>query len=459
LIGFGGKMKVTSKLLHFLLLFLFSFSTIWASTFNFDYAIFRGNESQNVIEVYLTIPRDMLDFVAVKEGFRSDAFIRIALSQDDNVVAMDEWEIYDEIADTTQNLSLETIPDIVVLNVPPGSYTLIVLVADLNTDQKFRQEKIIQIPTFPAAELALSDIQISNQFNRTSQSNKFSKYFGYDIMPMPSAIFGATNPMIYAFCEVYNLRYEETAPGEYEVQHKILDLDGNVVKDAGKKTKTMPGESSVEINGINIVSVPTGVYDYCITIKDLVSGQQCEHQKRFYVYKDQDLAAFERLLQQAALLDMSNSELEREFGPLEYLADKSYIDRFDQADKPQKVKMIVHFWDDAANISPIIPPLSVAEFDRRLQYANAHFATQKSQGWENDMGRVLIIYGFPSEVERHASTLNTRPYQVWNYYDLEGGVSFVFIERSGFGDMELVHSSARYETQDENWPRYIQVAR
>jgi hypothetical protein len=36
------------------------------------------------------------------------------------------------------------------------------------------------------------------------------------------------------------------------------------------------------------------------------------------------------------------------------------------------------------------------------------------------------------------------------------GVQFVFVEKSGFGDCELVHSTKRGELEDSGWMRFIQ---
>ena len=52
------------------------------------------------------------------------------------------------------------------------------------------------------------------------------------------------------------------------------------------------------------------------------------------------------------------------------------------------------------------------------------------------MGMVYIIFGEPSEIERHPLEMDTKPYEVWNYFELNR--EFIFVDYSGFGDYRLI---------------------
>ncbi len=79
------------------------------------------------------------------------------------------------------------------------------------------------------------------------------------------------------------------------------------------------------------------------------------------------------------------------------------------------------------------------------------------EGWKTDRGRVYIMYGEPNEIERYPNQTQTRPYEIWSYYDLEGGVRFVFGDITGFADYQLLHSTKRGELRDQYWERRISV--
>ncbi|MHA1988555.1 MAG: hypothetical protein ACW98D_18135, partial [Promethearchaeota archaeon] len=70
---------------------------------------------------------------------------------------------------------------------------------------------------------------------------------------------------------------------------------------------------------------------------------------------------------------------------------------------------------------------------------------------------VHIMYGEPTEIERYPNQIESRPYEIWSYDSLEGGVVFIFADLTGFSDYQLVHSTKRGELRDDNWQRRIVV--
>ena len=45
-------------------------------------------------------------------------------------------------------------------------------------------------------------------------------------------------------------------------------------------------------------------------------------------------------------------------------------------------------------------------------------------GWKTDRGRVYVLYGEPSEIEKFPNQMDQKPYEIWHYNDIEGGVYF-----------------------------------
>ncbi len=83
-----------------------------------------------------------------------------------------------------------------------------------------------------------------------------------------------------------------------------------------------------------------------------------------------------------------------------------------------------------------IDPTGEAErvFLERYAYAYEHW--RRFDGTLGDMGKVYVKYGPPDWVERHPFELDMRPYEIW-YYD-QYGLRFIFIDRNGTGEYELV---------------------
>ena len=80
------------------------------------------------------------------------------------------------------------------------------------------------------------------------------------------------------------------------------------------------------------------------------------------------------------------------------------------------------------------------EYLSRVSYANTNFRVLGRDGFKTDRGRVMILYGQPDDVDRHPNETEMRPYEVWSYNNIQGGVIFVFVLRNAAGDYELVHT-------------------
>ena len=91
------------------------------------------------------------------------------------------------------------------------------------------------------------------------------------------------------------------------------------------------------------------------------------------------------------------------------------------------------------------------QYIQRVTYANTNLGVAFHPGWKTDRGRVYIVYGAPDDIERYANSQESLPYEIWHYNNLSGGVIFVFLDRSGTGFYELVHSTYKTEMQDPNW--------
>jgi len=427
-----------------------------AGEFDVDYAVFKGNEEISVVEVYLMIPRTLFQFVPDQGQYFSNALIRVALVQNDTVSDLREWQIADRVADTLQLSSTHKIPEIATLQVKPGHYQLIVVLADLNNRRQYRYDKELVVTDFSDNKLRLSDIQISSQITKTGQENKFSKYFGYDIIPNASAIFIESQVMIYSFYEIYNLKFDPATPSNYKVKYSIVDLNGKERISGDWRTKNKPGNSAVEINSLNIASLPSGLYDIKVIISDENNTQSVEGHKRFYVIKSSsELTSYAMDTEAIQLEGKSEKELDEIFGPLKYLATETEIKRFKKSDVSGKKQIILNFWKNRDKNPATTINEDQVKFEQRLQYVNQQFSTQRVPGWKTDFGRIYLMYGVPSEIERFPSDLENKPYQIWYYNEIEGGVKFYFVDKTGFGSYELVHSTARNELQDINWQRWI----
>ncbi|MEN3045553.1 MAG: GWxTD domain-containing protein [Candidatus Hydrothermales bacterium] len=74
-------------------------------------------------------------------------------------------------------------------------------------------------------------------------------------------------------------------------------------------------------------------------------------------------------------------------------------------------------------------------FIERFEYVMKNFSGP-IKGYKTDRGRIYIKYGSPDYIEDHPFEFGTYPYQIWYYTKL--GIKFIFVDKTGFGDYQLV---------------------
>ena len=92
---------------------------------------------------------------------------------------------------------------------------------------------------------------------------------------------------------------------------------------------------------------------------------------------------------------------------------------------------------------------------RRIDFVTRNFTISVRKGYLTERGRVYLTYGEPDQRDFYPSEINKKPYEIWFYNDIEGGVSFIFGDVTGFGNYELLHSTKRGEIRDDNWEMRI----
>ncbi len=119
---------------------------------------------------------------------------------------------------------------------------------------------------------------------------------------------------------------------------------------------------------------------------------------------------------------------------LKYIATDEEMDRLLAAPPSRREELFYEFWkkEDPTPSTPVNERM--IEYYRRVRYSNENFSGLRD-GWETDMGRVYIIFGAPSDIERHPFDIDKKPHEFWYYYDLNR--QFLFMDEDGFGEYRL----------------------
>lgn len=437
---------------------------------NFDYATFRYDSLRTYAELYYSFSGRSLHFVqiAVKDSEGTSSFVDTLLfnvsirnANNDSFVTRQVWDVPVRIPDTTQpflSKSLVGKTDFVLF---PGKYKLGAKCEEigdsLNNDSLTTD---FPVPAYSGDKLESSEIELCSTITQGGGSGTFYKNT-YNVVPNPSAIYGVGMPIIYYYLEVYNIHL---AAGDsvFTAGYEVRDSFGQIRK-SSYRTRKKFGSSSVEVGTVNGSDLKTGTYTLTYTVVDSAANLYCSSSRRLFVYNPSlgkpempDTNITSGAVLSSVYVTMGEPQLDKEFAEARYTSTSSERSRYGElSGVASKRQFLYEFWrkrnpDQASKVNDMR-----AQYLERVAYADDHFRAGSREGWQTDRGRVYIVYGNPDEIDRHPNETDSKPYEIWYYNSLEGGVSFDFVDRTGFGDYMLVNSTERNEIHDSNWQGYL----
>lgn len=169
---------------------------------------------------------------------------------------------------------------------------------------------------------------------------------------------------------------------------------------------------------------------YVNKIKELEQGKYT-----FNIYLDDILKAKKEFLVEGMLLPFVSS-FDLALKSLKYIAtNKEYNAISNEKDTKKQKDMFNEFWSKRDKTPQTQKNEFMEEYYRRVMLAQSRFSYSFTAGWKTDMGRILIKYGEPDEIEDHPFEMDSKAYQIWYYYTLRK--KFIFIDERGFGDYDL----------------------
>lgn len=458
------------------LLGVFTVLTCWGSTVNaqslhvnFDYAMFRYDSASTYMELYYSFDRTSLHFMPRGSSVADSLLFVLRMIPDvnDTLMYSKAWEIPVVDSGKTDTVTNRSLVGQSGVEVPSGKYKLLVNVTDVNFKQsKDSLDVEVDCTTFPKGKLSISDIELCSSITPGDPVEKGIFYKNtYNVIPNPTSLYGAGVPVVFYYFEVYNID-RNVGDSTFSVSYQLRDSFGEVHKSFSRIRKKF-GESSVEVGTVNVSDVRTGAYTLIVTATDSAAHLYATSMRRLFVYNPALGAPVEQNTNTAgsAILSsvfsvMGEDQLDKEFREAGYIATSEEKSRYETLDGVDaKRRFLYEFWKKRQSQDESGTSDTRREYLERVAYANDHFRAGGREGWRTDRGRVYIIYGTPDQVDRHPNETDSKPYEVWTYSSLEGGVSFDFVDRAGFGDYSLVNSTERTEIHDDNWQQYLNAGR
>jgi GWxTD domain-containing protein len=310
-------------------------------------------------------------------------------------------------------LTGETIVFQTDLKLLPGEYDLELTVRDRNADHGSEVSGTLNVPSLPAARLALSEPVLLRLYRPAAEGTEYvvhpSHYYpstperidflaeasgatssgapytlrvnlvpeGEDGQPVGAAWTDALTPDSAGILEAFgSLEKPEAQYGEFELTFELTDAAGNVV--ASESTPLMIAGSSAWI---------------AANWEDAL-----------------DLIRYESTEDEMEILE-------------------------DIEDPASRLEAWACFWKIRDPVPATATNEALVGYFERIETANRTWRSALRPGYKSDRGRVYMTLGAPDEIIERPMPAGPVPFEIWRYYDYN--VEIRFVDRIGFNNYEI----------------------
>lgn len=380
-------------------------------TFHYDLVNVASPDPElSRLQVYVKVAFDELQFTVAAEQFQAHYEISVVINDNEgNQIdgKIEEQTISAENFDLTNSRQVYS-TSYLKFDLQPGTYKISLGLADLETKKKRTVKDAFRLEKFSEKKLMVSDLS----FVRNIQVDSLGvKSFSPDVA---NCIKDQTE-QLFVYFEIYS---QSDKAEQFLISYVIKDLKGKEVIESSYNRRK-DDFRTLESFPLTISEFSQGKYLLGVKVK---SGMRsAETEKAFFI--------------RWANMPATISDIDLAIRQLKYIADKKEFDQLKEASSDEKLKKFEEFWK-AHDLTPGTEANEgMDEFYRRIYYTNENFSVFRD-GWKTDMGMIYIIFGPPSDIERHPFDLETKPHEIWYYHDINK--QFVFMDLSGFGEYRLL---------------------
>jgi len=392
-------------------------------TFYFDAISYASDQPhKSRVDAYVQVPHEEIRFVKEGDVFIGRYDITLSFFTPSRQLVHDEvWSVDARVSDFAQttsdrmySLSQRT------ADLDPGNYELTIQVRDQETQRVSQRRHSLLVPDFSKDSLSLSDIMLVSRLTTAGEKKR--------IVPNISANISRSSEGFFLFLEAYGPKSADSL----EFTWKVLDREKTVVF-SRNQVEALTGSKTQVFLKVDSLNVPMGRYALVVdAVPANASGGGMEDlnavTSRTFTVRALDLPA--------AVLDLNKA-----IDQLVYIAKGEELQYIrDASNEEEKRQRFLEFWAKRDPDPQTSRNELMDEYYARVEYANQHFK-HYLDGWKTDMGMIYIRFGPPENVERHPFEYDSKPYEIWYYYQLNR--QFIFVDDTGFGDYRL-----RYPTTD-----------
>lgn len=397
--------------------------------------------------MYVDLPRAALTHLAEGGVWTASAKFRADILAAEKLVARDIWTVTDQLAFGDTVALKRHIVDVRSYWVSPGDYRVSVMTLDSLSGASWTSSQPLQVPPRAVEQWSASDVQLGGAVIPVGVEPKFDRA-GFGLVPNPERTYGTGRETMVYYLEVYPPQFNAEPRRRCRIERTVADGLGRLVRRLAVVERPVPEGSFAEMDAILVSDLPTGIYDLRLSVV-LDTLPPIDRQARFFVLSHDTAAPSLPVASPASAPD--SAAVEAELEAVRFLFNPFIRKKTERMSIAEKADFLAAFWAGRDSAPSEGAGLTREHFRQRVREADARFGTDRQAGHRTDRGRVYCLFGEPDHRDLRPLDLNAKPYEIWTYEQLEGGVTFVFVDRSGFGEFILVHSDKSGEIRNPNW--------
>ncbi len=361
------------------------------------------------VDIIAEVMNDMLLFVRDKDEFV--ASIQLNLS----IIDPDKGQVVRKVRNVTKKVSdyeltnsrRDFTVDVFSVELPAGEYTIKVQIEDRESRKRETVKERIELRDPSSDEFDVSDII-------WARSSEMEERTGIPLHPTVSGMVSDPESLLYCYFDLFR---QDTS--------KVCSINLIVSEKSGiiryNDSQVIAGGEKLSSYFMTIPSKDLTFNRYNVTLKAFFEGDTIQRTSSFGIN-------FHGLPWMIGDIDQAIQQLL-------YVATIEEIRRLSVAFPSKKEKLFIRFWNEKFPCENETENGKMIEYYNRVNYANVHFGSNR-HGWETDRGKILIIYGRPSEIEKNDDDINTIQFEIWYYNHINK--RFVFRDEFGFNEYRLV---------------------
>lgn len=370
------------------------------------------------LDVYIQVPYENIFFL--KEGLSFNASYELTISLLDSNKKLIKEKLWNETV-KTESYEETVSPKHYKISqqsflLPAGRYYINVQIRDTQTKKSLRAMKAIELRDYHNKGFASSDMMILNKLTIEGDKKIISPNIPGNVVDLPGGF--------YIFLEAYNNLSAESL----QVNYEIIRDEKKIIRQGFSKHQLQSFKNAIFFK-VDTEELPMGEYILRAVLTPMSFKDKQEEGKGYRAIVAKPFSIHWRGM------PVSIVDLDAAIDQMIYIEDASELRKIKKLPLNEKVQAFKDLWKKKDPTPNTERNELMEEYYSRVEFANKNFK-HYIEGWKTDMGMVFIIFGSPNNVDRHPFDIDSKPYEVWYYYQINR--QFVFVDESGFGDYRLV---------------------